>query len=768
MVASTLQLPHSCRTPTAAALVPQPFSPNLNLSPCTHLSPRDRDAAHPSHPSPGTQLEDEVDALLTRLATEPEPRPAPPPSSFAEALAAAPPPEEEPPPKLKIDWGAKPSTTNWGEDDDDDEELDFSRLGVAEGGGGGGGGGGAPAAPAAPAAPSAGDEGGEVPLPLDWRSLPVFPTHKELAGGALQLPQALSKGSYAEVEQYLMAHFMVLREDLLAPLRAGIAAARADAAHATDATPATDAAAPTPTSGQLYLYSDVELVSMQCTARTVLYRIRFRARGAVEWARSKRLLHGSLLALSCDNFQTITWATVARRDTALLLGGGGGGDGDGGGGDPQIDISFPEAAHHEFQLAQARGERFVMAESPACFEVDRHVLQALQAFAPDQLPLAPTLLGGSGAQQPPAYLRGNGGSGGKSGGCGGGEGGDRYAMSSCLPDLPKATGQTGFRILAPWPELGGCGLDESQAAALKAALTREVALIHGAPGTGKSHVTNLALKALLANAAKRGGGRGAGGGGAASPPILVVCASSDGLDRLLEALVEQEPRLVRVGPRTHSEALKGTSLRARIAEEKEEEAEAKARRTLAKQQRALRDEIETLAAQLQQREPTADDIEDVANTAQIMSLCAAPDGWLDIEDALQLWLQPVRDAAQERTADLLMAGGGGGGGGGAGRPRRLVTGAAGERPKREESAKKRLVRVAGGGAADWAAVTRVEFADEDGEADEEWEAELARPTLHGPTLHGPTLHGPTHHGPTCYGGRVSWARRERHPVDPAE
>ena len=580
----------------------------------------------------------------------------------------------------------------------------------------------------APGAPTAEDEGDEVPLPLDWRSLPVFPTHRELAGGALQLPQALSKGSYAEVEQYLMTHFMVLREDLLAPLRAGIAAARADAAHAIDA------AVPTHTSGQMYLYSDVELVSMQCTARAVLYRVRFRARGAVEWARSKRLLHGSLLALSCDNFQTITWATVARRDAALLLGGGGGD----GGGDPEIDISFPEAVHHEFQLAQARGERFVMAESPACFEVHRHVLQALQAFAPDQLPLAPTLLGGSGAQQPPAYLRGDGGGGGRSGGGGGGGGGgedgDRYAMSSCLPELPRATGQTGFRILAPWPELGGCGLDESQAAALKAALTREVALIHGAPGTGKSHVTNLALKALLANAARRGGGRGAGGGGgAASPPILVVCASSDGLDRLLEALVEQEPRLVRVGPRTHSEALKGTSLRMRLAEEKEEEAEAKARRTLAKQQRALRAEIEALAAQLQQREPTADDVEDVANTAQIMSLCAAPDGWLDIEDALQLWLQPVRDAAQERTADLLMAGGGGGGGGGAGRQRRLVTGAVGERPKRDESGKKRLVRVAGGGAADWAAVTRVEFADEDGEADEEWEAELVRYTHYGST-----------------------------------
>ena len=318
---------------------------------------------------------------------------------------------------------------------------------------------------------------------------------------------------------------------------------------------------------------------------------------------------------------------------------------------------------------------------------------------------------------------GGGGGGGRSGGSGGGgEDNDRYAMASCLPELPKATGQTGFRILAPWPELGGCGLDETQAAALKAALTREVALIHGAPGTGKSHVTNLALRALLANAAKRGGSRGTGGG--AASPLLVVSASSDGLDRLLEGLVELEPRLVRVGPRTHSEALKGTSLRHRLAEEKEDEAEAKARRTLAKQQRALRAEIEALAAQLQQREPTADDVEEVANTAQIMSLCAAPDGWLDIEEALQLWLQPVRDAAQERTADLLMAGGGA-----AGRQRRLVTGAADERAggaKREEGAKKRLVRAAGNRAADWAAVTRVEFADEDGEADEEWEAELVR------------------------------------------
>ena len=185
---------------------------------------------------------------------------------------------------------------------------------------------------------------------------------------------------------------------------------------------------------------------MQCTARAVLYRVRFRARGAVDWGRSKRLLHGSLLALSCDNFESITWATVARRDAQLL-----------GGAEPRIDLAFPEAAHHDFQLAQARGRKFLMAESPACFEVYRHVLQALQAHDADRLPLAPTLLGGGGGQQPPAYLAR------AAGDTTAAADSDRYAMTPCLPELLKATGQSGFRVLGSWPDLRSAStLDETQ------------------------------------------------------------------------------------------------------------------------------------------------------------------------------------------------------------------------------------------------------------------------------------------------------------------
>ena len=37
-----------------------------------------------------------------------------------------------------------------------------------------------------------------------------------------------------------------------------------------------------------------------------------------DWHRSPRLLYGTLLALSCDRFDTIVWATVAARSVERL------------------------------------------------------------------------------------------------------------------------------------------------------------------------------------------------------------------------------------------------------------------------------------------------------------------------------------------------------------------------------------------------------------------------------------------------------------------
>ena len=109
--------------------------------------------------------------------------------------------------------------------------------------------------------------------------------------------------------------FLVLREDSLAPLRLGISSFRKKE-------PLDDR--------QVHLYVEVELLSLKCARASIIYRIAFQPVGKVDWQRTQRLVLGSLLALSCDNFETIIWAIVAARDPDLL-----------GGGQPQIDIFEP-------------------------------------------------------------------------------------------------------------------------------------------------------------------------------------------------------------------------------------------------------------------------------------------------------------------------------------------------------------------------------------------------------------------------------------------
>jgi hypothetical protein len=71
--------------------------------------------------------------------------------------------------------------------------------------------------------------------------------------------------------------------------------------------------------------------------------------GDVDWQRTVRLIHGSLLALSCDGFETIIWATVAHREPALLASP-----------TPSIDVAIPEGEHYALQQAQATGKAFIM------------------------------------------------------------------------------------------------------------------------------------------------------------------------------------------------------------------------------------------------------------------------------------------------------------------------------------------------------------------------------------------------------------------------
>ena len=123
----------------------------------------------------------------------------------------------------------------------------------------------------------------------------------------VQLPVSVTQGRYSTADEYLQSQFHMLREDLLAPLQRGIAAFRCQ--EALD-------------DSQVHLYEHVGLHALACSKQGMSVRLTFTpVDPKVDWHRTSRLLYGSLLALSCDDFETIVWATVAHRDARLFTGG---------------------------------------------------------------------------------------------------------------------------------------------------------------------------------------------------------------------------------------------------------------------------------------------------------------------------------------------------------------------------------------------------------------------------------------------------------------
>ncbi|PKY21705.1 hypothetical protein RhiirB3_525223 [Rhizophagus irregularis] len=95
------------------------------------------------------------------------------------------------------------------------------------------------------------------------------------------------------------------------------------------------------------------------------------------------------------------------------------------------------------------------------------------------------------------------------------------------------------------------GLDETQAKALVSSLTREVALVEGPPGTGKTVVGVQLMKVLLAKENRK----------TKIGPILAICFTNHALDQFLEHLLDENiTKIVRLGSRSKSEKIKDYSL----------------------------------------------------------------------------------------------------------------------------------------------------------------------------------------------------------------
>ena len=120
----------------------------------------------------------------------------------------------------------------------------------------------------------------------------------------------------------------------------------------------------------IFLYSGIGFLIQFDMVKSRLTKVR--------WEHSRRLIFGSLLCLSCDDFLTVYFASVVNRDTESLKNG-------------QLVVKF-EGEFAAFEIDPAM--EFMTVESTAYFEAYRHVLHGLQEIPVEQMPFHPYIVNG--------------------------------------------------------------------------------------------------------------------------------------------------------------------------------------------------------------------------------------------------------------------------------------------------------------------------------------------------------------------------------------
>lgn len=364
--------------------------------------------------------------------------------------------------------------------------------------------------------------GPEVPAE-DFRTMSVYPDYDEihLNQNPLLRPNTL-KNKYESTELYLDTHFRLLREDFVRPLRKGIQEILMHHEEREFRKMKFD---------DIRIYFDTRIVAPMCTPSGIIYKVQFDIKPFkwIRWQNSKRLIYGSLVCLSQDNFETFLFAMVSNRDTDEL-------------GKGEVQLQFSD--HSRRLLARVRPtDSFIMVETTAYFEAYRHVLEGLQEINVQDVPFQKYIVSCERDVGAPRYLNA----------------GVQYDFG-CLFSKAISSSSTiekKINVLNPrdWPSKEILGLDESQIEAVRLALTKELAIIQGPPGTGKTYVGLKIARALLSNTHMwQTNGE--------SYPILVVCYTNHALDQFLEGIHQFLGQgIVRVGGRSSSEILKAFNLR---------------------------------------------------------------------------------------------------------------------------------------------------------------------------------------------------------------
>ncbi|KAH3711004.1 NFX1-type zinc finger-containing protein 1-like [Dreissena polymorpha] len=348
--------------------------------------------------------------------------------------------------------------------------------------------------------------------PNNFREISIFPTLDDIHINELPFLRAnKTKGRYDSLDTYLDTQFRLLREDYVQPLRQGIHEYRSCIKDGLSVNRLRN----------VRIYQNVQIMQPVCSGKGINHVLQFDTSHLkiVNWESSRRLLFGSLVCLSVDNFDTIHYATITERDANELK-------------DGTIEVHFENVGDGVLDLSG--NASFVMAETTAYFEAYRYILEGLTELK-DTMPMMRYIIECETVIKPPSYLLGH--------------GGPEYDFQTLLKDKIKG-------ILYPvlntqrWPTCSDLGLDCSQYHALQTAITKEFAIIQGPPGTGKTFVGIKVAELLLKNSTFWKTGE-------EKSPILVVCYTNHALDQFLEGIsnVCNREGIIRIGGRCKNEKL---------------------------------------------------------------------------------------------------------------------------------------------------------------------------------------------------------------------
>eukprot|EP00442_Polarella_glacialis_P035764 CAMPEP_0115145248 /NCGR_PEP_ID=MMETSP0227-20121206/62004_1 /TAXON_ID=89957 /ORGANISM="Polarella glacialis, Strain CCMP 1383" /LENGTH=1642 /DNA_ID=CAMNT_0002554733 /DNA_START=528 /DNA_END=5456 /DNA_ORIENTATION=- len=444
----------------------------------------------------------------------------------------------------------------------------------------------------------------------DYRDMPILPTSAEMIGQcAFEVQENMR--TYEKCEDYIQTHFMLLREDYIEPLRAGIKLFMQGKHSPKD----------------LHVYTGVKVIGVLSTWEGLVYRIELPKSQIrkINWEKSKQLMYGSLLCLSDDSFESLIWATVWRRDETLIAT------------QAQLDIRIP---FEPFCDALSPGKTFCCIENVTIyFEAYRHVLIALQNMRPSDVPFQNTLLHPQPDPCPPTFLKAD---------------SDMWHLKNIFQSVEKAdslvAAPKSFKILQEWPASlrESLDLDYSQLDAIQHALTNQMALIQGPPGTGKTFVGLKMVQAILENTRE-----------IRHSPILVVCYTNHALDQFLEGIFKFNEKMARIGSRSKSELMKTRNLKELMNEIQPSREYFQARKALMDRRDLLRAELTKTLADVDRHTISAANAKEVLGETKFEQFY---EGYLEFmagdtahlpEDALEvddeLWTQITKDWLQTKS-----------------------------------------------------------------------------------------------------------------------